>query len=291
MTFTSRALGLSVSLALALSACGGSGSAGSTGAAPSGGASPAATSAAPSAPAAGSTVTGKDLAATLSAAMTASPQAALTLEVTGGDGGGGTGAVTFAPDGSALQLTIPQTDTADQPVTMIQTADAVYIDGVTAGAKGKKWVRISEVSEKAGLFASLFGALALGTASFGNPDGLVRVLGVTTSLTVTSADAQGVTYTGTLPATAIVQIFPAALFGGDEKARTEMARRSADGSTTLTLVTDPQGRPTTVTYAMTGDGKPVTVTSTLVWGTAAPVAAPDPATVVEAAELEKQLTS
>lgn len=290
MTFTTRALGLGVCLAVTLSACGGS-----TGsAAPSAAASSpaAATSTAAAAPAAGSTVTGKDLADRLGTAMAATPNTTLTLKVTGGDGAEGTGSVSFAAAGSSQLLKIQQKGGTGDPVTMLQTSDAIYIDAATAGADGKKWVRIKEISDKGGMFTALFGVLAIGTTSFSNPDGLLRVVAATPSLTVKTADAQGVTYTASVQAGAAAQLFPAQLFGGDEKARNEMAKQSTGETMALTVVTDAQGRPTEVSYGVTDGGEKATVTSGYTgWGSGEAVPAPDPATVIDAAELEKQLTS
>jgi YD repeat-containing protein len=142
------------------------------------------------------------------------------------------------------------------------------------------------------MFTALFGILAIGTTSFTNPDGLLRALAVTPSLTVKAADATSVTYTATLTPEAGFQLFPVTLFGGDQKARNDLAKQSTGDTARLTLVTDAEGRPTKVTYSVTGEGKPTTIaTGYTGWGSGEPVAVPAEATVMEAAELDKQFTS
>lgn len=291
MTLTTRALGLCVTLAVLVSACGGSGSSGSTGGAATGAASSAASPAA-NGPAVGSTVKGADLASKLTTAMAASPNVSVGFESTGGDGLKGVGAVSFAADGSVLELKVPQSATSDEPMTIIQTADAVYIDGATAGLDGgKQWARISKISDKGGMFTALFALVAVGTTTFTNPDGLLRALAATPSVTVKASDASSVTYTATLSPAAGVQLLPVALFGGDKKARDQAGKQSVGDTTSeLTLVTDAKGRPTSVTYQATSDGTPTTITTEYVsWGSGEVVEVPAPGTVTEAAELDKQL--
>lgn len=297
MPRTTRALGALLCLT-ALAGCSGGGST-ATPSAPAGASSSAgsATEAAAATPKVGDTVTGAELSATLRAAMDAAPNATLALTSPGGgaEAGSAKGLASYAEAGSTLSLEIAAGSggSAADTIDVIHVPGAIYVK--TGGEPlpgGKEWAKITDLSEP-GLFSGLLGTVALSMSAFTNPDSLVRVVKAAPTLTVTQAGAQGITYTTTLNPKQAVELYPADLFTGNPQARTEVSKQSTDtGGFDLTLTVDAKGLPTAISWDAVSQGEKVKVAVTYTgWGPGEAVAEPAAGKTVDAAELDKGLTS